>query len=277
MAKILAEKQAETLEAELALEHLMGKQAERNAERLNFSREIEERDGQVKNLEDQKITIDERLATLENNNLFTQALTSSEKKLASAELDITRLRLAFNEAEDHRQSLQQQEQDARNSLQAVQSKFARIKAEKEALEELLSSSQNENGRPILEVLSVTKGYETALGAALDADLEVTDDLNTPVHWRDLPPLKVINKMPREIKTLDHFVSGPSLLTRRLSQIGIVENEKIAVELMEQLLPGQRLVTLNGGVWRWDGLCVSPDAPSGAAIRLAQKNRLLGVF
>ncbi len=277
LAKILAEKQAETLEAELALEHLMGKQAERNAERLNFSREIEERDGHVKNLEDQKITIDERLATLENNNLFTQALTSSEKKLASAELDITRLRLAFNEAEDHRQSLQQQEQDARNSLQAVQSKFARIKAEKEALEELLSSSQNENGRPILEVLSVTKGYETALGAALDADLEVTDDLNTPVHWRDLPPLKVINKMPREIKTLDHFVSGPSLLTRRLSQIGIVENEKIAVELMEQLLPGQRLVTLNGGVWRWDGLCVSPDAPSGAAIRLAQKNRLLGLI
>jgi chromosome segregation protein len=40
-----------------------------------------------------------------------------------------------------------------------------------------------------------------------------------------------------------------------------------------LQPGQRLVTAEGAVYRWDGLSPAADAPSAAALRLAQKNRL----
>lgn len=273
LAKILQEKQADTLEAELVLEELMTSQAERNADRLNFAREIEERREQIQNLEDQKITVEERLATLEDNNLFTQNLTGAEKKLKDAEQQITKMRLAFNEAEDKRQSIQQMEQEARNMLQVCEGKMARVLAEKEALEEVLKSDFEEEGVPLLEKLSVKKGYETALGAALDSDLDASDDQDAAVHWRDLPPLSDTHPFPKDIETLDRFVKAPSLLKRRLSQIGVVENQDAAIALLPDLKAGQRLVTLNGGVWRWDGLCVSPDAPSGAAIRLAQKNRL----
>lgn len=273
LAKILREKQADTLEAELALEELTTRQAERNADRLNFTREIEERRGQIKNLEDQKITVEERLSTLENNNLFTQTLSGAEKKLKEAEQQITKMRLAFNEAEDKRHSILQMEQEARNMLQICEGKMARVLAEKEALEEVLKSDFGENGVPLLEKLSVEKGYETALGAAMDTDLDASDDQNSSVHWRDLPPLKDVHDFPSGIETLDKYVKAPSLLKRRLSQIGVVRTQGEALSLLAELKPGQRLVTLTGGVWRWDGLCVSPDAPSGAAIRLAQKNRL----
>lgn len=273
LAKTLQEKQADTLQAELSLEELMTSQAERNADRLNFSREIEERREQIQNLEEQKITVEERLSTLEDNNLFTQSLSGAEKKLKAAEQQITKMRLAFNDAEDKRQSIQQMEQEARNLLQACEGKMARIQAEKEALEEVLSSDFEEEGIPLLEKLSVAKGYETALGAALDGDLDASDDQTSAVHWRDLPPLKEQNTFPKGIETLDSFVKAPSLLKRRLGQIGVVETEEQALALLSDLKSGQRLVTLTGGLWRWDGLCVSPEAPSGAAIRLAQKNRL----
>jgi chromosome segregation protein len=44
-------------------------------------------------------------------------------------------------------------------------------------------------------------------------------------------------------------------------------------LQAQLKPGQRLVSRDGGLWRWDGYTASADAPTPAALRLAQKNRL----
>src|SRR5690606_18278614 len=56
------------------------------------------------------------------------------------------------------------------------------------------------------------------------------------------------------------------------QIGLVD----AVDgpaLMRALKPGQRLVTLDGAMWRWDGFVAAADAPSAAAQRLAQRNRL----
>ncbi len=43
--------------------------------------------------------------------------------------------------------------------------------------------------------------------------------------------------------------------------------------MASLAPGQRLVTRDGAVYRWDGHVTGADAPSAAALRLAQKNRL----
>ena len=40
-----------------------------------------------------------------------------------------------------------------------------------------------------------------------------------------------------------------------------------------LKPGQRLVSREGDLWRWDGFAVAANAPTGAARRLAERNRL----
>jgi chromosome segregation protein len=44
-------------------------------------------------------------------------------------------------------------------------------------------------------------------------------------------------------------------------------------LQAQLYAGQRLVSARGDLWRWDGYAASADAPSPAAARLTQRNRL----
>ena len=274
LSKLLKGKQTATLEAEWKLEELTQKQAQQTAEKDNLTRNSTESSQRLEALVEQRTTIEERLARLESNNLFTTALSSAENALAEAENAISILSAKARDAEDNRQLSQQKEQDARDILQSLQGKLARVQAEKEGLEQLLASSGEGNGTPIMERLTVTPGYEKALGAALEADLEAPDDVTAQVHWRTLSAYERTQELPAGVENMTAHVRGGEMLVRRLAQIGVVANETDALSLLSQLKPGQRLVSLNGGLWRWDGLCISPEAPSTTAVKLAQKNRLV---
>ena len=64
-----------------------------------------------------------------------------------------------------------------------------------------------------------------------------------------------------------------MLVRRMGQVGLVDR-KDGARLQADLLPGQRLVSVEGDLWRWDGFRArAEDAPSAAALRLQQLNRL----
>ena len=68
------------------------------------------------------------------------------------------------------------------------------------------------------------------------------------------------------------VTAPPALARRLAQVGVVARAE-GKRLARDLKPGQRLVSLEGDLWRWDGLVAAAEAPSAAARRLTEKNRL----
>jgi chromosome segregation protein len=119
---------------------------------------------------------------------------------------------------------------------------------------------------------VASGYETALGAALGDDLDASADEAAPVHWRGLPPFGETSALPQGAESLSAFVEAPPALARRLSHIGVVPRT-LGQALQSELKPGQRLVSIEGDVWRWDGFTAAADAPSAAAKRLAERNRL----
>ena len=48
----------------------------------------------------------------------------------------------------------------------------------------------------------------------------------------------------------------------------------AERLLGQLRQGQRLVSPDGGLWRWDGFVRRPDSGRSAAARLQQRSRLM---
>src|SRR5207237_617954 len=77
------------------------------------------------------------------------------------------------------------------------------------------------------------------------------------------------------EALAAHVEAPSELARRLAQIGVVPKERGA-ELVSQLKTGQRLVSPEGDVWRWDGFVTAAHAPTGAARRLAERARLVDI-
>ncbi|MGX9146289.1 chromosome segregation protein SMC [Mesorhizobium sp. 128a] len=164
------------------------------------------------------------------------------------------------------------ESAARPPLQDAKAELAGIETEARTLAKILNAASGDLFPSVLEQLSVERGYETALGAALGEDLDVPLDRSAPVHWGESQVQPGDAALPEGIKSLASVVSAPSQLARRLAQIGIVDAAD-GRRLQALLAPGQRLVSRDGALWRWDGLTASADAPTAAAQRLAQKNRL----
>ena len=75
-----------------------------------------------------------------------------------------------------------------------------------------------------------------------------------------------------MQSLAALVAAPAALARRLAQIGVVLRAE-GPALATLLKPGQRLVSKDGDLWRWDGFAQGAEAPTPAARRLAEKNRL----
>ena len=182
----------------------------------------------------------------------------------------------LQEAEAARADTQNREADARALRSEAEGEANALRAETAALSKLVDRDSSE-GSQILDQLRVEGGYEKALGAALADDLKapaVTPDIGS--GWVALPGYSKPQLLPEGIKALTNYVSVPEVLVRRMGQVGLVDAADGA-RLQKDLAPGQRLVSLEGDLWRWDGFrAAAEDAPSAAALRLQQLNRLEGL-
>ncbi len=165
------------------------------------------------------------------------------------------------------------ESDARGVRHEAESGFARLRAERDALAGLLADGGRDRWRPVIDGLEVDAGYEAALGAALGDDLNASTDADAPVRARGLAPAAAAAGLPPGVERLADRVRGPDALDRRLSQIGVVDGDDAGRRLQGRLAQGQRLVSRDGALWRWDGFSISAGTPTAAAVRLAQRNRL----
>ena len=155
----------------------------------------------------------------------------------------------------------------------MQEQRAKLVAERDALLGMLAGAEQEMWPALIDAVEVDFEFETALGAALGDDLDASADGGAPVHWRGLPPLAQ-PPLPSGVEPLSARVRGPEVLLRRLRQIGIVEGDRaIGDALQASLAQGQRLVTAEGDLWRWDGFVARLGAPTAAATRLARRRRL----
>ncbi|MDF1726724.1 MAG: AAA family ATPase, partial [Sulfitobacter sp.] len=200
---------------------------------------------------------------------FETATVASEKATKAAE----EAEAALIAAEEARAETQSREADARAERSEAEGEMNALRAEVSALAKLVERDTAEGGQ-ILDRLQVEHGFEKALGAALADDLrapEVTDD--GPSGWSLLPAYETAQALPGGVTPLSAHVSVPEVLERRMGQIGLVDADEGGT-LQPLLRPGQRLVSLEGDLWRWDGYRAwAEDAPSAAALRLQQLNRL----
>lgn len=195
-----------------------------------------------------------------------QEVELSEKALLQAEAAVQACEDTIAEARDR-------EQSARGPLTEAERLLSGHETEARTLEKVLANGQEGAGAPVLEAVTVAKGYEKALGAALGADLDAPLDDEVPVHWRFPGDGMSDPALPKGLEPLSSKVRAPKELARRLRQIGIVDQID-GPSYQKQLMPGQRLVSIEGDMWRWDGLVVRAEAPTPAAQRLAQRNRLI---
>ena len=215
-------------------------------------------------------------AMAKSQDAFGQAadeLTTAQVASTSAEQAAADAEAALVAADEARAEGQQREAEAREVRSESEGELSALRAEAGALAKLVDRDGSGDGQ-VLDAVSVKPGYEKALGAAL------ADDLRAPVidadgasGWAVLPDYAQPQPLPAGVVPLSLHVTGVAALERRLSQIGIVTAEE-GHRLQQDLCPGQRLVSVDGDLWRWDGYrAAAADAPSAAALRLQQLNRL----
>ncbi|GGE34820.1 chromosome partition protein Smc [Agaricicola taiwanensis] len=183
---------------------------------------------------------------------------------------------ALAQAEATRQDADAELQRARDAelaaaapLKEAEAELRRYEVERDTLARLVAAGSSGDGAPLLNELTVEPGWETALGAALAEALDAPKD-----RWRALPPLAAV-EFPQGAIPIAGRVKAPAELARRLAFIAVVRQEDGA-GLQDALAPGQSLVSFEGDLWRWDGFTAASTAPSRAALKLAERNRLAEV-
>jgi chromosome segregation protein len=258
---------------ESELDQLNQEIAKLSAERNSLVKSIESTRQRIEKLERQLADISRERDTLSDAEEKKAAIAAQTAELEEAAEKVTASERQAQEAEDARKNAQTAEAQSREPMQAAERVVGDLSAEAKTLTELLAVGESDLFPPLIDAVTVEHGYETALGAALGDDLAVPADDAAPVHWGTLPPFETPPALPEGATPLSYFVQAPPALARRLSQIGIVVSEEDGKRLHATLKPGQRLVTQDGALWRWDGYTAAADAPTASAKRLEQRNRL----
>ncbi|MEP3745497.1 MAG: chromosome segregation SMC family protein [Nitratireductor sp.] len=254
LTAITAER-AEALAQRTQFERSVREHAER---RDRFERQLAEKRGEAE-------AVAARLSELPDP-------AEKQRKVEQAEANVAAAETATTAAETKVADARAAEAALRAPLNETRAELQRLETEARTLAKVLNAGDSGLLPAALEQIRVERGFETALGAALGEDLDVPLDRAAPVHWGEIDPADGDPRLPEGARPLVEIVRAPRQLARRLAQIGLVEAAD-GPSLQKALAPGQRLVSRDGALWRWDGFTASADAPTAAAQRLAQKNRL----
>ena len=271
-ARDQAAKQVEVLEQEV--DSLTRTLAAGEARRGALSREIGDLEARIGRLRLRGEETEVMRAALSAGGERTAALDAAEQAVAVAESETATRREQAAATQAERVALQAAEVTARDTLQGAETGHAALVAEQAALNEMLGGGDDDAWPELIDEINVESGMEIALGAALGDDLGASSDVDAPLHWRRMKGNSA-SPLPGGAQPLGDVVSGPPALAWRLSQVGVVDAAD-GERLQRELAQGQRLVSREGALWRWDGLTMAADAASAAATRLRQRNRLKAV-
>ena len=262
----------ELRDAESALSELTGRMAELRAQRQQLSAAVSREQDRIARLEAQSSEIDGKLSTLEAEQGGDAGISELRSSITALSVSATDLEKRVIEAEGILNGAREKERDARERAADAKLRAHELETEAQTLVKLLKPAEDLQWAPIVGKVRVEPGYELALGAALGDDLDASDEPLAPAHWDSTSGADTDPELPAGAQPLGQFVKAPAALARRLAQIGIVSSNE-GNALQGQLKPGQRLVSKSGDLWRWDGYSAAADAPTAAAKRLSERNRL----
>ena len=274
-ATLLQESAASLARAQEAADEANNRLSELTAQRSAFERTIADHQNRITKLYREATDIAQRREALAARVGSTADGATLASAVAISETTMQESEQAASRAEVGLRVTRQLEADKRQNFDEARRKSDRLQTEVRTLTNLLKASGGDLWPPLVDQITVQRGYEAALGAALGEDIEASADEGAPVFWRGLPPLAEVAALPSDAPALSKFVQAPPALARILLHVGVV-SKSVGAALQAQLKPGQRLVSVEGDVWRWDGFTAAADAPSTAAKRLAERNRLSSI-
>ena len=269
----VAEADAELSAAETVFSQLTAKLADLTARRNQLEAATRQHGERAARLETEMAGIESELASLQQaGGPDLAALTAAVEAVQAA---VVEAEAAAITAENVHTAARQHLDASRTPLAEAERRVQRLETEAKTLSKVLAVESKNLWPPVMDHISVDKGYEKALGAALGDDLDAPVDATAPMRWLGSSVDAADPALPAGVEPLARHVQAPAELARRLNQIGVIDKADGA-RLTAQLKPGQRLVTAEGDLWRWDGFAADAHAPTGAARRLAERARLADI-
>jgi len=259
-------------ESEAQFSELTVSLADQNARRTQLQKTLDESKSRHARLVEQKTSVTSELEEIIRTIAALAGPASSQAAISEAQTKVTQIEGELQEATTGIDAARNMETISREPLEKAEGALRELDAEARTLRQILNRGEQDLFPAVLERMSVEPGFEAALGAALGEDLDISIDTTAPVHWGEAGSGEHDGKLPEGAMLLAAKVKVPMELSRRIAQIGIV-NREAGPALARQLKPGQRLVSKEGDLWRWDGYVATAEAPTAAALRLEQKNRL----
>ncbi|MCT8970322.1 chromosome segregation protein SMC [Microbaculum marinisediminis] len=258
-------------EAEARLAEATANAAELTARRRQFERIVRDESDRLAKLEKQLADIEREAAALASSDTtreiaaLSAAVDAAQAEVESREAATVEADQALTAARDALEAARAPTADAERDLKGLET-------EHRTLERVLAVDDGALWPPLIDAVTVRRGFEAALGAAFGEDLDHPAEDGAAIHWSMVAPDAADPALPAGARPMSEVVKAPDVLARALSQVGLVEHADGA-RLQTQLKPGQRLVTKSGDLWRWDGFTAAADAPTAAAKRLEQRNRV----
>ena len=208
--------------------------------------------------------LEEQMSGLGEEAPLVESLRAARRRREEAEARLEAAGEAIAAAEARRQKAAAARDSAESEGSTARAALAALESEARAL---IKAVEGTSGDRAINHVKADPGYERALAAALGDDLDAALDGDSPRRWAGAEALAGDPPLPGGCEPLAAHVQAPPALARRLAQVGVVEqDEGIALAV------GQRLVTRDGRLRRWDGF-VASGLGAAAAERLIRVNRL----
>jgi chromosome segregation protein len=249
-------------EAETKLAELLARQAAMKAERRVAEAALEAARAQAARAEREADGLAAQLNSFGDGSDHAAARDQARARAEHAGAAVAAGEEQRIAADEGRASAAEHRDAAESSLAGARASLAAAQSEHHAL----SLALDHGGGAAIASLAAEPGYERALAAALGEDADAAIGGDGQRRWSGSGIDPADPPLAAGLRPLSDFARAPEELARRLRQIGVADRDE-----GQPLAVGQRLVTRDGRVRRWDGF-ISEGAGAAAAERLIRANR-----
>ena len=261
LAEALGAAENKASDAEAALAALVAREAAMKAERRVAEAALESAEAQSARIKAELDRIEAQEAELGAGEDAHDSLVEAERQIEEAQAEAASAEAAIADAEEARAKAVAARDAAESELAVARASLSAATSEFDALVRAL----DKGGHGAIDGLKASPGYEQALAAALGDDVEAELGGDGPRRWDD-PGVGDDPALGDGMVPLAARVEAPRALLRRLKMVAVVDRDT-----GQSLKAGQRLVTRDGTMRRWDGFVVR-GAGAATAERLVRLNR-----
>ena len=205
----------------------------------------------------------------DKKDIFYKDINILKKKLQEEDINEELIIKKIDLVKAEIKKFNEQTNEKKIVLQGKLRNIDQYNASKDILTKLFESDEK---NIVINYLKFPKGFEKAIEASLGHGLKAALEKSS-IEWRNIKQ-NTLNKLPEGIISLSEHAKGVPEVFNILKLTGLVENTVQGDLLQHKLMPGQQLVTKNGGLWRWDGYTHNEDAKTPANQILQNKTNLI---